>query len=114
MKGTAERTSTDKKRERRLKKKKQHLKRIDREERAKIKSMGLRNVKLADNILSKKKSKRGNTDSDTTPTNSKELKSSKAFFDTLQSKVQSQIKDKISKSKKSEAKKNMQPKRFKL
>jgi len=112
MKAVAERSSTDMKRERRLKKKKQHLKRVDREERTRLKGLGLRNVKLADNIISRKKGKKG--EEGVLPSTTKELKSSKAFFDKLQDKVQTQIKEKLTKSKKSEPKKSPQAKRFKL
>jgi hypothetical protein len=110
IKSKGERTETDKKRERRVKKKKQHVKRVDREERAKLKGLGLRNIKLADNI--KKKNKKVDT-ADEGFHNTKELKSSKAFFNKLQEQVQTQIRDTLVRKKKS-ASKAITPKRFKM
>ncbi|ODM96481.1 U3 small nucleolar ribonucleoprotein MPP10 [Orchesella cincta] len=82
IKGKEERTDTDRKRERRKKKKKQHIKRLIQEDKARTKGLGLRNIKLADGIVKSQKSKTSNDSSN--HQNTKELKSSKAFFAKLQ------------------------------
>lgn len=110
VKGKGERSSTDKKRERRLKKKKQHLKRLAQEEKARAKGLGLRNIKLAENVV---KSSKKNADNESVE-NSKELKSSKAFFTKLQEHVTNHI-DKVAKRKQTEAKsKALTAKKFKM
>jgi len=112
----AERSDTDRKRERRQKKKKQKFKRIAQEERAQLKGLGHRNVKLAENIVkSSKGNKKSNSSKDPTESfqNTKELKSSKAFFAKLQNQVQTQIKEVKNKKKASDPTK-LSAKRFKM
>lgn len=111
IKGKSERTSTDKKRERRLKKKKQHLKRLSQEEKARAKGLGLRNIRLAESVV--KKSKRATND-DSNLLNSKELKSSKAFFAKLQEQVSSHISKVAKKNKASMDAKVISVKKYKL
>jgi U3 small nucleolar RNA-associated protein MPP10 len=112
IKGKAERTETDRKRERRQKKKGQKLKRISREEKAKLKGLGLRNIKLAENI-SKSNKRKKSEDGIESFENSKELKSSKAFFAKLQNQVDTHIKQVVVKKKKLDASK-LSPKKLKL
>jgi hypothetical protein len=110
IKGHGERTKTDMKRERRLKKKKQHLKRLAQEEKARARGLGMTNVKLAESVVKKAK-KDGKPDH---VQQSKELKSSKAFFAKLQDQVTTHI-DKVAKRKQEvEKSKSLSAKRFKL
>jgi len=110
IKGKAERTDTDKKRERRIKKKKQHVKRIAREEKARAKGISLEHVTFAD-----KKSKKSAAKSveDEGFHHGKELKSSKAFFSRLQQEAQSQIKGTLAVKRKKDTSK-LVAKKFKL
>jgi U3 small nucleolar RNA-associated protein MPP10 len=108
IKSQAERTKTDMKRERRLKKKKQHLKRLSLEEKARAKGLAGTSIKLAENVVKK----RGKSDN-ASPSN-KELKTSKAFFAKLQDQVTTHI-DKVAKRQQDTAKaKSLSAKRFKL
>jgi len=109
VKSQAERSKTDMKRERRLKKKKQHLKRLAQEEKARARGLGMTSIKLAENVV-KKAIKEGRVEK--APRN-KELKSSKAFFAKLQDQVTTHI-DKVAKRKQETKSKSLSAKKFKL
>lgn len=119
IKGKGERSTTDKKRERRKKKKKQHLKRLKQEETARLKGLGLRNIKLAEGIIKQnaKKSAAGVQGYSTNQQSAKELKSSKAFFTKLQEGATAHI-NKVAKRKNMPKETNSSPKfsakKFKL
>ena len=111
IKGKSEMSSTDRNRERRTKKKKQKLKRLAQEEKAKLKGLGLRNIKLADNIVKANDKSKSKTALDDEKVNQKHLKSSKAFFAKLQEQVQTHVKG-ISKRK--QPVKQLSAKKFKM
>jgi len=95
------------------------LKRLAQEEKARMKGLGLRNIKLAEGIVKSQQKIKDNSNDDSYSTsnqNRKELKSSKAFFAKLQEGAASHI-DKVVK-RKAASNKTLKPdlsaKKFKL